>query len=81
MTSARSYEELLRKQGVDPSVRKTVTIEVSELELNALEDIATIDLEWALNHPQWRQLIHEIQEILLDLYHKLVREFDKSEQS
>jgi len=63
-SSARKYAEYLRGHGVDPDRKHIVTIEVSELELNALEDLLFTELE-----PEEQKAV---EDIVKGLWKKLV---------
>ena len=67
--SEREYAEYLRSRHVDPGKRHRITVKVSELELNALEDLLYADLT-----PGERKVL---EEIVKGLWHKLVRAADR----
>jgi len=64
------YAEYLRRHGIDPDRKYTVTVEVSELELNALEDLLFTNLS-----PTEQKVV---EEIVRGLWQKLVSAVDKS---
>jgi len=38
-TNVKEYAEYLKKHGINPNEKHTITIKVTELELNAIEDL------------------------------------------
>ena len=65
----RGYAEYLRSRHVDPGKRHRITVTVSELELNALEDLLYVDLT-----PEERAVL---EEIVRRLWHRLVEAVDR----
>ena len=64
------YVEYLRRHGIDPDRKYTVSIEVSELELNALEDLLFTNLS-----PAEQKVV---EDIVRGLWQKLVSAVDRS---
>ena len=70
--SVAEYREHLRRQSVIPEETHRVTIDVSELELNALEDLVYGQ------HTEEEERV--LKEIVAKLWQKLVDEVDKGKE-
>jgi len=72
-STVEEYARYLRGQDVNPDERHMITIEVSELELNALEDLLFTELS--------SEEQRVVEEIVKDLWRRLVSKADRSEGS
>ena len=68
--SVGEYAEYLKKYGIDPDKKYVVTVEVTELELNALEDLLFTNLS-----PTEQKVV---EDIVRGLWQKLVSAVDRS---
>ncbi len=72
-TTVEEYARHLKGQDVDPYEKHNVTIDVTELELNALEDLLFTELT-----PEEQRVL---EEIVKNLWHKLVSKADRAPMS